>query len=82
MRLTALHSLALMGANAKPAIPALAVAVSDPDPRVRRAAVLALGAIGPAAKSVAATLRLALKDQDPEVRKAAGAVLLTLEREP
>jgi HEAT repeat protein len=82
MRLTALHALTAMGANAKSAIPALALAVRDPDPRVRLAAVQALGAIGPAAKSVAETLRLALKDDHIEVRQAAGAVLLTLEREP
>jgi HEAT repeat protein len=82
MRLTALHSMAAMGANAKPAISLLAVTLRDPDARVRLAAVQVLGAIGPAAKPVAEALRLALKDEDAAVRKAADEVLLTLEQEP
>jgi HEAT repeat protein len=82
MRLTALHSIAAMGANATPAIPVLAVTLGDSDARVRLAAVKALVSIGPAAKTAADALRQALKDDDPEVRKAAGEALLTLEREP
>jgi HEAT repeat protein len=82
MRLTALHSIAAMGSNAKPAISLLAATLRDPDARVRLAAVQALGAIGPAAATVTDALRLALKDDDAVVRKAAGEVLLTLEREP
>ena len=82
MRLAVMHTLALMGADARLAVPALAMAVRDPNPRVRLAAVRTLGAIGPAARSVAATLRLALKDDDAEVRLAAADALLSLEREP
>jgi HEAT repeat protein len=82
MRLSALHALAAMGVHATPAIPKMALAVRDADPRVRLAAVQALGAVGPAAKTVVETLRLALKDDHVEVRKAAGDALLKLEREP
>lgn len=82
VRLTALHSIGTMGANARPAIPLLTATLRDPDPRVRLAAVQALGAIGPATKTVAAALRQALKDDDGEVRKAAGEALLSLELEP
>jgi len=82
MRLTALHSLTAMGANAQPAVPVVAVTARDPDARVRLAAVQTLGAIGPAAKPVADALRQALKDDDAAVRKAAGEALLSVEREP
>ena len=72
MRLAVMHTLALMGAEARPAVPALAVAVRDPKPRVRLAAVRALGAIGPAARTAADTVRQALKDDDAEVQPRGG----------
>ncbi len=54
----------------RPAARALAQAVKDPEPRVRRAAALAMGEIRPPAPDTARALAAALGDPDREVRAA------------
>lgn len=58
-------------AGLRPALPDLAGATSDPDVRVRRAALDVLGLLGPAATGAAGALSRALKDPDCFVRRSA-----------
>ena len=73
-RRSAANELADLGAEAKPAVPALIRAMKDADPFVRRFAARALGAIGPAKGSVGA-LATALNDKDARVVDAAARAL-------
>lgn len=78
VRFRAAEALGRIGADAKPAIPALREALTDDHEDVREAAAEALGKIAPAAKEVAPALERALKDEDKFVRCAAGAALAKL----
>jgi HEAT repeat protein len=78
VRVAAIHALAGMGENARPAVPALAAALGDTDTRVRCAAAEALGQLGPAAHDAVPDLNLAVKDSDIAVRRAASDALLRI----
>ncbi|GLC28204.1 HEAT repeat domain-containing protein [Roseisolibacter agri] len=77
VRTQAVAVLRDFGPDAAPtSAPALAGALSDPDPFVRRPAAEALGALGEAAQLVAASLaRAATRDGDFRVRRAAAHAL-------
>ncbi|MBY0228223.1 MAG: HEAT repeat domain-containing protein [Gemmataceae bacterium] len=79
-RLRAAKRLALMGAEAKGAAPALAAALADEDGDVRRQAVLALRAIGPAPhlKSILGAHVRDLGDDDPAIRLGAAKSLASM----
>ena len=62
------------------AIGALAGAVGDADPAVRREAILALLKLGPAAKAAVPTLRKSQGDDDATVRAYATRALEKVER--
>jgi HEAT repeat protein len=65
-----------MGAKAAPAVAALARALQDESPHVRKAAALALGDIGPAAHSALPALVHALQhDNEAGVRRRAAVAL-------
>lgn len=76
-RADAADLLRLLGPAARPAAPALAAALKDPDPGIRRNAARALGALG-SGKESAAALAEALTDRDPTVRAAVAAALADL----
>jgi HEAT repeat protein len=61
------------------ALAALARALEDQYPGVRRMALLGLGEIGPRAKDSLASVRQALADAHPEVRIAAAEALSRIE---
>lgn len=71
IRRNAARDLSELGAEAKPAIKALTMALGDEDRFVRRFAAQALGAIGPEAKSAVPALTKLLDDDKPQVREAA-----------
>ena len=58
-----------------PAVPALIELTKKPNPRTRRAAVIALGQIGPDAESARPALTSLLRDPDPEIRISAAEAL-------
>lgn len=70
-RRTAAEILMRLGRDAKPAIPALIHASSDPDASVRCYAIHALGAIGPEAREAIPNLIRATTDPDVSVRSSA-----------
>jgi TIR domain/HEAT repeats len=74
-RMYALHQLQDCGPAAASAVPALAEALKDHDPGIRRSAADALGGIGPAAASAVPALAEALKDQHASVRQSAANAL-------
>jgi HEAT repeat protein len=81
LRIAAIHVLEVIGSpHTATAIPTLADALADGNPRVRREAAVALGKIGVSARSAAEPLRKALQDDDPDVQKAAGEALLKIMR--
>jgi HEAT repeat protein len=61
--------------------PALAEALRDQDPFVRREAALSLGRLGPDARAATAALRMALRDRKPDVRKASAEALRRIDTE-
>jgi HEAT repeat protein len=75
VRRAAARELADAGAEAKPAVGALAAALKDRDLFVRRFAAQALGAIGPDARPAVPALRAALGDRRGEVQEAAAVAL-------
>jgi HEAT repeat protein len=77
-RAAAARALSDMGPAARPAVPALARAVADPDPEVRRLAAYALRQIGPDARDAAPDLEKALADSVPAVKRAAAYALLAV----
>jgi hypothetical protein len=77
-RAEAARSLGLLGADARPAIPALRAALSDADGLVRSSAARALGQIGPEARSSATQLERGLSDPDERVRAAAALALASI----
>jgi HEAT repeat protein len=81
LRIAAIRVLEAVGSPYNvSAVPALADALGDANPRVRRQAARALGKIGPGARSVADSLRKALQDDDADVQKAASEALLDIMR--
>ena len=62
-------------APADPGVKALADALKDPDPDVRKNAALSLGRIGPKAESAVPALIAALKDKSIDVRGASAVTL-------
>lgn len=75
MRFVAALSLCALGPAAKPAVPTLQAALTDPEPMVREAAALALGRIGPGAKAAVPALTKAAADEEAWVKKTAGEAL-------
>lgn len=72
-RLQAAADLGKVGTTA--ALPGLAQALHDADPRVRRLAALGLGGLGPRAESAVPALVDALHDAEPAVRRRAAEAL-------
>jgi HEAT repeat protein len=77
-RRRAVGALGDLGADAVPAVPALAQALVDENPFVRQEAAEALGGIGPGAAAAVPALIEALDDPDPGVRKSAAAALAAI----
>ena len=74
-RKKAVEVLGNVGRNDPAALPALALAAKDEDPRIRDAAVLAIMKSGPDAASVAPAVESAVADPDPVVSSHAAAAL-------
>jgi HEAT repeat protein len=72
LRCGAARCLGILGPQAGSAAAQLAQAMRDPEPAVRRDAVLALGQLG---KAAVPHLTLALQENDPNVRQAAASFL-------
>lgn len=70
--------VAVLGAEAKPAVPGLMVALTSPDLKTRQLAPLVLAGIGPAAAEAVPALEKALLDGDLEVRQNAAQALLKI----
>ena len=64
VQLTALYALGELGADAKPAVPAIIALLGGDDARVRLEAVETLGEIGPEAAGAVPQLVAALRDED------------------
>jgi HEAT repeat protein len=71
----ALKVLGKIGADAAPAVQAIAALVKDEDPKVRTEALFALGAIGPKAASAVPAASEALADPERDVMLTAGYAL-------
>lgn len=67
----AAHTLGMLGANGKAAVPALTAALADENVHVRAAALHSLGSIAPDDADVVAKLVAALADKSTDVRLAA-----------
>lgn len=74
-RLNAVAALQEAGAEAAPAVGALAKLLKDTYPNIRRGAAQTLAGLGEAAAPAAGPLGLALGDSDPGVRQLAGQAL-------
>src|SRR5438093_350047 len=75
VRYTAALALGEAGAEATPAVKALAAAMKDSHPAVRRAVAQTLSGLGGEAAAAAPALAVALRDADPGVREAASQAL-------
>jgi HEAT repeat protein len=64
------------------AVPELALILSDPDPLMRRNALLGLARIGPEAGSAIDDVRLRLADEKSQVRQSAISALWRISRDP
>ncbi len=71
----ALQILGELGAVSQPAVPTIAGAVTDGNPRVKLAAIHALSQIGAPAKAGLPTLNVALADPNPQVRVQAAQAI-------
>jgi HEAT repeat protein len=67
----ATEALAMMGADAAPAVPALTAALASESPMVRAHAAIALARIGEPARGAAANLARLIVDKNSKVRRAA-----------
>ncbi|MBI5210462.1 MAG: HEAT repeat domain-containing protein [Elusimicrobia bacterium] len=76
--LAAIQFLGSFGPEASAAIPDILAHVSDPQPNIRRGAIIALGKLGGRRKDVLEALRAGLKDTDLDVRLVAASVLAKL----
>ena len=65
----------MMEEEAEDAVPALILALQDPEPRVRAAVADVLGKIGIDSEDVVSVLIQALQDPEPEVRAAVAVAL-------
>ena len=74
-RLASIRAIGSFGADAAPAVKAIAAALSDPDANVRGAAAASLAEIGPVAAPVIFALAKALSDSSPRVRDLAAVAL-------
>jgi HEAT repeat protein len=74
-RLRAIKALSTRGKEVEVVVPALAKALTDKDPFVRRDAAMALGRIGPEARTALPFLQATRKDQNARVRRAASNAL-------
>jgi HEAT repeat protein len=76
VRAKAAFGLGVLGAKAKPAVPALNAALKDPNPLLRLASTSALGKIGQAARVSYPTLdQLAKDEKQPEIKRAAAEAM-------
>jgi HEAT repeat protein len=81
-RTEAIHALGAIGADAEPAVPALAdILTKDPEPVPRFEAAMALGKMRPASRSAVPALAAALTDKDLRVRMNAVIALAGLATE-
>jgi HEAT repeat protein len=69
VRVQGAHGLSLHGAEARPAVPALAQALQSSDGLLRMQAALALEKIGPDARAAVPQLTIALNDSEWSVRR-------------
>jgi HEAT repeat protein len=75
VRVQGAHGLSLHGAEARPAVPALAQALQASDGLLRMQAALALEKIGPGAREAVPQLIVALDDLEWSVRRQAALAL-------
>jgi HEAT repeat protein len=73
----AVSNLALLTIGKK-AEPQLFVALNDPDPKIRIAAIKSLQSLGPDTKETIPAMKEMLRDKNPGVRRAAASSLLLL----
>ncbi|MBY0527975.1 MAG: HEAT repeat domain-containing protein [Gemmataceae bacterium] len=79
LRVAAIHALDAIGLpHAQAALPALIVAIADPDEPVRLAAIALMGKMGAGAHDAVDALRRARTDRSPQVQQAASAALLQI----
>jgi HEAT repeat protein len=81
-RFVMLLNLKSVGADAAPAVPALAGLLEDKSPHVRYCAYICLGEIGPPAKAVVPALEKALNDKDWSNRVYAALALWRIAKHP
>jgi HEAT repeat protein len=74
----AAYAIGGMGADAKPAVPALIEALKDPEPTVRFPVCIALREIGPEAKEAVPALTAALDDRNDDVAAMARKALIKI----
>jgi HEAT repeat protein len=77
--IAALQLLGRFGLAASAAVPVIAEALTDPNPRVRKTAAIALGRIGAGARAAISALIKALRDGNSCVRDAAAEALAKIE---
>lgn len=77
-RNAAAYAISGMGADAKPAVPALIEALKDPEAAVRFPVCIALREIGPAAKEAVPALTEALDDRNDDVSAMARQALIKI----
>jgi HEAT repeat protein len=81
-RNAALYEISGMGPAAAPAVPALIVALDDPEATVRFPATVALGEIGPAAKAAVPKLKQMMEEEiNDEVAASAKRALRRIQPE-
>jgi HEAT repeat protein len=76
------YGFAALGAEAKPAVPALIALLDDKDQRVRYLAVFALRCLGPVAAEALPSLLACLNDPDFTIRDEAVTGLGTIQQQP
>ncbi len=77
-RNAAAYAIGGMGADARPAVPALIAALKDPEATVRFPVCIALREIGPAAKDAVPALTEALDDRNDDVAAMARKALIKI----
>lgn len=82
VRLASARALANMGTGAKDAVPVLAKALGDKDPKLQAAAARALANVGARAKDAVPQLKGALGQATGEARMNIGWALWTIDKDP